>query len=99
MSKMNKKRFGTKSYVIYILLLCGLIRKAWIAWNKLKYLKKNKNEDLKIAITSYKQIWKLSHKEYFKLHEIIICTKPNQHDTRIKKGGIINNSGCYWLEF
>ena len=91
MSKMNKKRFGTKSYVIYILLLCGLILKAWIAWNKLKYLKKKKNEALKIAITSYRQIWKLSHREYFKLHEIIICTKLNQHDMWINKRGGMGN--------
>ena len=63
---MNKKKYLNPIYIyiyIYIYILpCGLIHKAWIAWNKLKYLKKKKNEDIKIEITSYKQIWKLSHR-------------------------------------
>ena len=63
MSKMNKKKVLELNHMIYIYIYILLPRfnlKAWIAWNKLKYLKKKKNEDLKIAITSYKQIWKLS---------------------------------------
>ena len=90
MSKMNKKKVLELNHMIYIYIYITPVQfnlKAWIAWNKLKYLKKKKNEDLKIAITSYKQIWKLSHRKYFKLHEIIVCTKPNQNDTWIKKGG------------
>ena len=72
MNKMNKKTFGTKSYVcVYIYVYIYI----WISWNKQKYLKKKKNEDIKIAITSYKQIWKLSHREYFKLHKIYYMHK------------------------
>ena len=63
MSKMNKKTFGTKSYVcVYINVYIYVYIYIWISWNKQKYLKKKKNEDIKIEITSYKQIWKLSHR-------------------------------------
>ena len=56
MSQMNKKTIGTKSYVC--VCVCVYIYIYIYEFHEINknYLKKKKNEDIKIAITSYKQI-------------------------------------------
>ena len=58
MSQMNKKTIGTKSYVCVCVCMCIYIYIYIYEFHEINknYLKKKKNEDIKIAITSYKQI-------------------------------------------